>query len=247
MCVTVVKARIGWLPAVVFLMVPLYAHDIITTKITWSAEISRILYKRCISCHHEGGSAFDLTNYEQARPWAVAIAQQVLTHKMPPWNVVKGFGEFKPDRGLSQEEIERIADWVDGGAPEGNPAQLPLAMVIPKQETNPRPAHELFLSGSLVLEKATEVIGIRPALAPPGGVLQVVAKLPSGGIEPLMWFQNFNPNYLGVYYYRRELAFPAGTRVSTLPPGGKVALVVAVHQPASGGSGRITSVQKPAH
>jgi len=34
------------------------AHDIITTPITWSREISRIIYARCASCHREGGRRF---------------------------------------------------------------------------------------------------------------------------------------------------------------------------------------------
>ena len=54
------------------------AHDIITTAITWDREISRIVYERCASCHHDGGPAFSLMTYEAARPWAVAIKEEVL-------------------------------------------------------------------------------------------------------------------------------------------------------------------------
>ena len=56
------------------------AHDVITTKLTWSAEISRIVFRRCMSCHREGGpTPMSLTTYETARPWAKAIRDQVLT------------------------------------------------------------------------------------------------------------------------------------------------------------------------
>ena len=55
----------------------MWAHDLITTKITWSREISRIFYRRCASCHYQGSEAFDLTTYEQARPWAEAIKQEI--------------------------------------------------------------------------------------------------------------------------------------------------------------------------
>ncbi|HEX9224977.1 MAG TPA: cytochrome c, partial [Candidatus Acidoferrales bacterium] len=97
----------------------LSAHTVITTKITWSREVSRIAYQHCAFCHHDGGSSFSLMTYEEARPWAEAIKQQVIARRMPPWNAVKGFGEFKNDRGLTQEEIGIIANWVTGGAPEG--------------------------------------------------------------------------------------------------------------------------------
>src|SRR5271163_3259700 len=101
------------------------AHDFITTKITWSKEVSRLVYKRCSSCHREGGSAFAIITYEQARPWAKAIKEEALERRMPPWQAVKGFGDFKNDRGLTEEELEILSDWVEGGAPEGEPKYLP--------------------------------------------------------------------------------------------------------------------------
>src|SRR5260370_26151351 len=102
----------------------LSADTVISPKITWSREVSRIAYLHCASCHHDGSSSFSLMTYEEARPWAEAIKQQVIARRMPPWNAVKGFGEFKNDRGLTQEEIGIIANWVTGGAPEGNPAYM---------------------------------------------------------------------------------------------------------------------------
>src|ERR1700676_1180801 len=101
------------------------AHDIITTKITFSKEISRLIYKRCATCHHEGGAAFSLMSYDEARPWAKAVKEEVLERRMPPWEAIKGFGEFRDDRGLTQEELETISAWVEGGAPEGDPKYLP--------------------------------------------------------------------------------------------------------------------------
>src|SRR5713226_8351146 len=114
--------------------ITLYAHDFITTKITWTREVSRIIYKRCSSCHREGGSAFSLIAYQEVRPWAKAIQEQVLTRRMAPWNAVKGFGEFKNDSGLTQEEIEIIAYWVEGGAPEGNTSYMPVLPALPAVE-----------------------------------------------------------------------------------------------------------------
>src|SRR5690349_3846066 len=100
-------------------------HDIITTPITFSREVSRVLYSHCVECHHQGGMAFSLATYQEARPWAKAIQEEVLQRRMPPWGAVKGFGEFRNDRALSQEQLEMIGDWAEGGAPEGDPKYLP--------------------------------------------------------------------------------------------------------------------------
>src|ERR671939_423700 len=92
------------------------AHEPITTKLTWSAEISRIVYRRCAGCHRDRGSApMALTEYDAVRPWAKAMRDEVVSRRMPPWGAVKGFGEFRNDVSLTQDEIMRIAQWVEGG------------------------------------------------------------------------------------------------------------------------------------
>jgi len=101
------------------------AHEFITTKITWAREISRVFNRRCISCHRSGGPAFDLGAYEQARPWAEAIKQEVLERRMPPWGAIKGFGDFRDEEALTEMEIAVISSWVEGGAPRGDLTLLP--------------------------------------------------------------------------------------------------------------------------
>src|SRR5882724_3193208 len=100
------------------------AHDVITTKLTWNREISRIVTSRCASCHHPGGRAFSLLTYAEARPWAVAIKEEVLSRRMPPWGAIKGFGDFRNDQALTSEQLEMITSWVEGGVPEGDPKDL---------------------------------------------------------------------------------------------------------------------------
>src|ERR1700760_2037425 len=87
------------------------AHDIITTDLTYTRDISRIFARRCVSCHSQS-SSIPLTTYEETRPWAVAIKEQVLARTMPPFGAVKGFGSLAPDGALSQEEIMIISAWV---------------------------------------------------------------------------------------------------------------------------------------
>ena len=58
--------------------------------------------------------------YQDAQPRAVAIKDAVMARTMPPWGAVKGFGEFRNDQALTQEQIELISDWVEGGMTKGN-------------------------------------------------------------------------------------------------------------------------------
>ena len=72
-----------------------------------------------------------LIDYDEVRPWARAIRNRTALRDqpgvMPPWYIEKDVGiqSFKEDPSLSDEEIALIAKWVDNGAPEGNPADLP--------------------------------------------------------------------------------------------------------------------------
>jgi len=51
---------------------------------------------------------------------------------MSPWHADPGGSlEFKNDRCLSQANIDTIAAWADGGAPEGNHADLTTLHPIP--------------------------------------------------------------------------------------------------------------------
>ncbi len=136
----------------------LCAHDVFSTKITWSREISRLVLKRCGACHREGGSAFALTTFEEARPWAKAIKEEVLERRMPPFGAVKGFGEVRDTQALTQDEIHLISDWVEGGSPEGDPA------LLPKNPHLDPPRAEPAMSGAEVI-----VDGKRNAEAPDRG------------------------------------------------------------------------------
>src|SRR6476660_3125395 len=88
------------------------AHNV-GNAITWNREISRIVYQRCASCHHEGGTAFSLMQCQDVQPRAVAIKNAVLARRMPPWGAVKGFGDFRNDSGLTQEQVELVSSWIE--------------------------------------------------------------------------------------------------------------------------------------
>src|SRR3954470_16460646 len=52
----------------------------------FSHDVAPILYKHCVTCHHPGDIApMSLLTYKDARPWAAAIREAVVSRKMPPW------------------------------------------------------------------------------------------------------------------------------------------------------------------
>jgi hypothetical protein len=117
------------------------AHNPISTRVTWTREISALLERRCVSCHRPGGYAsFSLATYDEARPWAVAIKEEVLAGTMPPWGAAPGIGHFANDRRLTRHEQELIAAWVDGGAPYSIPPVPIAARPVPTPvQFNPPP------------------------------------------------------------------------------------------------------------
>ncbi len=98
--------------------------------ITFSRDIMPILQDNCQECHRAQGIApMSLMTYTEVRPWAPLIQLKVVNRSMPPWHIDRNIGiqQFKNDRSLSDEQVAMISDWVDAGAPEGNPEDLPPA------------------------------------------------------------------------------------------------------------------------
>jgi hypothetical protein len=66
-----------------------------------------------------------MLTYKDARPWAKAMKEAVLTKKMPPWFADPAYGHFSNDRRLAQEEVNTLVSWVDQGAVEGDSKDAP--------------------------------------------------------------------------------------------------------------------------
>ena len=99
-----------------------------SSDITFTRDIAPILQENCQTCHRpESIAPMSLLTYEEVRPWARVIKLKVETRKMPPWPIDKSIGvqDFKNDISLSDEEIALISAWVDVGAPQGNPEDMP--------------------------------------------------------------------------------------------------------------------------
>jgi len=96
------------------------------SPVTWSNQLVRLFQRSCQECHREGEIApFSLLTYDDVLGWEAMIREVVNQNRMPPWHADERYGEFANDCRLSDEEKELIDVWVDHGAPEGNPDDLP--------------------------------------------------------------------------------------------------------------------------
>lgn len=109
--------------AAVFAALPLLAEPV-----TFNKDIAPIVFHSCAPCHRPGEAApFPLLTYEDVKRHASQIVDVTGRRYMPPWPPEPGYGDFEGARRLSEDEIRRIARWVEGGAPEGHSAELPAA------------------------------------------------------------------------------------------------------------------------
>ncbi len=99
---------------------------------TFAADVAPILFANCAPCHHPGGPGpFPLLTFEEARKHAKQIAKVTGRRYMPPWQPERGYGRFVGERGLTDAQIDTLAAWAAGGAPEGNRQLQPKAPEFP--------------------------------------------------------------------------------------------------------------------
>jgi mono/diheme cytochrome c family protein len=202
------------------------AHDPSAAPITWNREISRIVYERCGSCHRDGGTSFSLMAYQEAQPYASAIKDSVLSRRMPPWGAVKGFGNFKNDQGLTQEQIALVTDWVEGGITRGNNARtLPPAPKFDRPVAFKIPRAAIAVAGDLTLDRGVTIESVYPEHVPDGTSMQIVAALPNGDVEPLIWLYEFKDSYRHPFVFRKAIHLPAKTIIRGVRRDARILLI----------------------
>jgi mono/diheme cytochrome c family protein len=94
--------------------------------LTFSKDIAPIIFNNCASCHRPGAVApFSLLSYQDVKKRAKQIAYITEKRIMPPWKADQGDYEFKDEQRLTGEQIRLIKQWVEEGAPEGDPKDAP--------------------------------------------------------------------------------------------------------------------------
>jgi hypothetical protein len=104
---------------------------------TFAKDVLPIMQTHCQECHRSGGlgiagafAPMPLVTFDEVRPYARSVARMIQGHQMPPWDATAVTnGQFENERLMSDAERETIVQWVQAGAPEGDPSQAPPPVV----------------------------------------------------------------------------------------------------------------------
>ena len=66
-----------------------------------------------------------------------------------------------------------------------------------------------------------------PEKVPAGASMRILAKLPDGSIEPLVWLYEYKDQYKHPFLLRTPLTLPAGTVIKGVPAGASIILLPA--------------------
>lgn len=117
------------------------------SEVTYTKHIAPIFNANCVYCHREGQiGPFTLTSYEDAVGWAEMIREVVQEQRMPPWHADPKFGHFSNDARLSDKDKELINQWVDNGAPQGDPKDMPPAATFAAGWKMPKPDEVIYMA-----------------------------------------------------------------------------------------------------
>lgn len=87
--------------------------------IDWATSIAPLIQSRCGTCHREGGvGPFPLNSHADLLRHAAMVREVVVQRRMPPWSALPAEGVVG-ERRLTEEEMTRIAQFVEQGAPRG--------------------------------------------------------------------------------------------------------------------------------
>jgi hypothetical protein len=98
------------------------SSSLLAQTVNFSEHISPIIYNNCTKCHRVGEiGPFPMTNYNEVASRAQMIKHVTGIRFMPPWMPDVTYSKFLDQRYLTEAQIKLIADWVDAGAPQGDP------------------------------------------------------------------------------------------------------------------------------
>lgn len=114
-------------------------------SINWANDIAPILYENCAKCHRDGGLGhFSLIGYANAFSNRFQMQEETTAKRMPPWKPDPSYRSYAHENRLSDAEIQRISDWVDGGAVSGDLSQAPPDPVFNDDSEVGMPDHVLM-------------------------------------------------------------------------------------------------------
>jgi hypothetical protein len=66
-----------------------------------------------------------MDKYETVKMWSNNIKRMISTRRMPPWFEDGTTKKFENNRSMAQADIDKVVEWVDAGAPQGDLKDLP--------------------------------------------------------------------------------------------------------------------------
>ena len=109
---------LGRIILILFLIFPI---SVFSQSPNYSEDIAPILYSKCTECHNPNGIApFSLMNYQEASTFSPQMVLSVISGNMPPWPPDTNYQRFAHEKILSANEINKIINWNNLGAPQGD-------------------------------------------------------------------------------------------------------------------------------
>ena len=106
-----------------------------TSTPTYYGEAKAILDARCVTCHQVGDiGPFPLTTYQEVMPFKGTVRWAIANGTMPPWQPSDDCNTYRDNIDLTPSEKDVLLAWLDGGAPEGDPANEPVPLNSPASE-----------------------------------------------------------------------------------------------------------------
>jgi hypothetical protein len=106
-----------------------------------------------------------------------------------------------------------------------NPNVRPEPPKFDKPPTDTAPVSGIVARGGFTLRQPIVLDGVLPVSIPQRRSLQIVAALPDGRVEPLVWLYEYRTAYKHPFLFRRPLALPAGTVIRGLPATASIRLL----------------------
>ena len=148
------------------------------TKLTFYEHIQPIIAKNCTGCHRPGGiGPFSLQTYQEVAKRSEFVAKVAQIRYMPPFPADRSFQHYANERGLTDEEIALIQQWVAQGSVEGKSLNA-------KSTVNRRRSTDVTTSHSSIDR------GLSTEQRPPDLVLKMqnAFTVPNTGVEEFRYF-----------------------------------------------------------
>jgi hypothetical protein len=133
-------------------------------NLSYSADIAPLLQDKCVRCHSPGNiGAFNMSSHAVIQAMAPTIRHEVLTGHMPPWHADPYYGQFSNDASLTSQQLTKLIQWIDDGAPRGLGSD-PLV-------DNPPPATNYPAAWPSSLGQPTAILRIPAQSVPASGTI----------------------------------------------------------------------------